>query len=112
MVGRAFLLAGETFDGDLTTKLTTTSAKWDLRGYSMAQQWEYCSLYLLAESAVVDFCQQSGNATQFTATRQEFNVLLARLGLAGWELVGVSPGDVLYFKRLWLPGRPIDEGFA
>jgi hypothetical protein len=81
----------------------------------MSQQWEYCRCYWGGSSEGLTYFGGSGEIERRGATVVD---ALPRLGVAGWELVGVAAysgqfgvGTTLYFKRPIEPGRAIDDGF-
>jgi hypothetical protein len=57
--------------------------------------WEYCWLHW--SSHQVTYLTEAGERHEFPAYKDSA-VAVARLGLAGWELVSVYH-DMLYFKR-------------
>jgi hypothetical protein len=108
----------------------------------MSQQWEYCilttSFYTVPVEppvsrvyAGVTFCQPSSDITKEIVRKEipvearetlieprELTQVVARLGMAGWELLSVhihrdnhGTNNMLFFKRLIEPGRAIDDTF-
>jgi hypothetical protein len=75
------------------------------------QEWEYCVV------------QQNGNTVTYFGKSGKIDIkpsgldfyrIIATLGNAGWELVGIPAGPFiagLYFKRPVQPGRTIDDAF-
>jgi hypothetical protein len=62
-------------------------------------QWEYCIL----AGGQINFLDSKA------IERKPPESAWQDLGLAGWELVAVTPTYGYVFKRLVKPGRPIDD---
>ncbi len=79
------------------------------------QQWEYCQLHVYEDPDwKVRYYGSSGKIVRNVG--QMSDVAMARLGTAGWELVGITVfadsrggGTNLYFKRPIQAGRAIDD---
>lgn len=79
----------------------------------MSQQWEYGTLY--AQNNGPNVLCYFGRSGRIVRAEVEWADTIAHLGIAGWELVGVTVYDggppALYFKRPIEAGRAIDDAF-
>lgn len=78
----------------------------------MLQQWEYCSVRHQGNKAIVDFFALGDTANSRSETAGHFNMFIARLGTAEWDLVVIIAGGVYFFERAIQPGRRIDDAFG
>jgi len=76
----------------------------------MSQQWEYCLLSFTRVGS--ERLTYYGGSGPISRQQVEWSSAIARLGAAGWELVGVTSSEIgtgLYYKRPIDSGRAIDD---